>query len=61
MSHLHKGRLAMVNDAVADTPVELSAIDTAAALAAAIEIKAPVEVLKKVRTASRIPKTVKRK
>jgi hypothetical protein len=59
MSHLHKGRLAMINDAVAD--VELSAVDTAKALAAAIEIVAPVEVVKPVRTASRVPNSIKRK
>lgn len=63
MSHLHKMRLAQINDAVDDLAVERNSIDTAAALVTAMSDTVTVKPtpLKKVRVASRIPSSVKRK
>ena len=65
MSHMHKGRLAQINDQLESLhgKDELSAVATAQALAAATatSVISAEPVVKNPRVASRVPRTVRRK
>lgn len=63
MSHLHKGRLAQINDAVEDLAKERDSVETARVLAVATEetVKVKAHTRKAPRVASRVPRSIKRK